>query len=650
MRRGRTGWVVSAVAAVVVAALVVGIVLVSQRRAREQARDQAAASAAQAVADAWAAGDLSRAPVDGDPPQVQDAYAEVVAGMGDLRPEVALGAVRRSGSSATAGLEVTWPVGDGWTYSTSLALTGDLERGGGGGSWTAAFEPAVVHPELAAGDRLVAARTPATRGDILGRDGTPLVTSSPVVEVGVQPSRASDVAGLARTLGDVLDVDAATLQERITAARPDDFVPVITLRRADYDVVREQLQPLPGTVFRESTLPLAPTREFARALLGTVGPVTAEVVEQSGGRLVAGDVTGLSGVQRQYDEHLSGTSGAVVERVRGEQRRDLHSVEPVDGTPLQLTLDARVQRAADSALATVAATAGTPDRGNGNAALVAVDVPSGDVLAVSNTPATGANRAMSGQYPPGSTFKVVSTLALLGTGLVPEEIVPCPPTATVEGRSFRNFEGGAFGDVPFRTDFAQSCNTAFVGLSSRLSPGDLTAAASSLGLSGSWEVGVDGTFRGEVPREDSAVELAAATIGQGEVLVSPLAMAQAVSAVPRGAWRAPRLVADPAPAGDAGSADSPAAPAPDPARLATVRDLMRQVAVDGTASALADVPGEPVHAKTGTAEYGTESPPRTHAWTVGWAGTVAFAVLVEDGASGADVAVPVAEAFLRALA
>jgi cell division protein FtsI/penicillin-binding protein 2 len=70
---------------------------------------------------------------------------------------------------------------------------------------------------------------------------------------------------------------------------------------------------------------------------------------------------------------------------------------------------------------------------------------------------------------------------------------------------------------------------------------------------------------------------------------------------------------------------------------------MRQVAVVGTASALADVPGEPVHAKTGTAEYGTETPPRTHAWTVGFQGNVAFAVLVEE------VAVPVAETFLRAL-
>jgi cell division protein FtsI/penicillin-binding protein 2 len=121
-------------------------------------------------------------------------------------------------------------------------------------------------------------------------------------------------------------------------------------------------------------------------------------------------------------------------------------------------------------------------------------------------------------------------------------------------------------------------------------------------------------------------------------------MAQAVASIARGSWSPPRLVVDPAPSGEA-----PQPPAADPQRLATVKDLMRQVVVDGTASALNDVPGPPVHGKTGTAEYGTESPPRTHAWTVGFQGDVAFAVLVEDGRSGGSVAVPVAEAFLRAL-
>lgn len=218
-----------------------------------------------------------------------------------------------------------------------------------------------------------------------------------------------------------------------------------------------------------------------------------------------------------------------------------------------------------------------------------------------------------------------------------------PPTATVTGRAFRNFEGGALGEIPFRTAFAKSCNTAFVGLSDRLDPPALPAAGSTLGLGVPWKVGVE-VFPGDVPAPGTPVDKAATTIGQGKVLVSPAAMAQVAATIARGSWLPARLVLDPEP----GPAPTPPAAA-DPAQLATVRDLMRQVVLDGTASALGDVPGDPVHAKTGTAEFGTASPPRTHAWTIGFQGGIAFAVLVEDGASGGAVAVPVAEAFLRGL-
>ena len=95
----------------------------------------------------------------------------------------------------------------------------------------------------------------------------------------------------------------------------------------------------------------------------------------------------------------------------------------------------------------------------------------GDVLAVANRPSDSTfDRALEGRYPPGSTFKVVSTAALLRDGLSTDQIVACPRTSNVGGRSFSNFEGGAQGDVPFRSDFAQSCNTAFVSLASRLAP------------------------------------------------------------------------------------------------------------------------------------------------------------------------------------
>ena len=614
---GRSPWMV-AIAVVVVAALAaVAFVVVAERR-QEASRDEAARAAAEEFVAAWTAGE-------------SEAVTTATAGMDGVTPQVAVASVERADGDATATLDVTWPLGpDGWSYSTALSLVEGADD-----AWSVAYAPDVVHPELAEGDVLDATRQAAPRADVLGRDGSVIVGEQPVVDVGVQPSRSTDVPEVSAELADLLGIDGAALVQRVEAAQPDAFVPVITLRRSDYDSASAELQPLPGVVFRESTLPLAPTREFARALLGTVGEATAEIVDESEGRVAAGDTTGLSGLQREYDERLAGTAGVRVDRVRGEERTELFAVAPTPGRPLQLSLDATVQQAADAALATA-------EGGNGSAALVAIDVPTGDVLAVANTPASGTNRALTGQYPPGSTFKVVSTMALLATGLDTNEIVPCPPTTTVDGKSFKNFEGGSGGDQPFSADFAQSCNTAFVGLSERLDPAALQAAAAGVGLGGDWQIGTP-AFTGSVPVTESVVELAAATIGQGRVLASPLAMAQAVAAIGRGSWAPPRLVLDP-------PVDAPGTPAPEPvADLSVVGSLMRGVVEGGTAAALADVPGPPVHAKTGTAEYGTGEVLPTHAWTIGYRGDLAFAVLVEDGASGGAVAVPVAETFLRSL-
>ena len=129
------------------------------------------------------------------------------------------------------------------------------------------------------------------------------------------------------------------------------------------------------------------------------------------------------------------------------------------GRPLRTTLSRDVQHAAEEALG---------DRSD-EAALVAVQPSTGDILAVANRPADSTfDRALEGRYPPGSTFKVITTAALLRDGLRPSETVDCPQTIVVDGRSFKNFEGERAGRRAVREDFAQSCNTAFVSLAPRL--------------------------------------------------------------------------------------------------------------------------------------------------------------------------------------
>jgi cell division protein FtsI/penicillin-binding protein 2 len=623
------------VVAVVVLGLVAGGVVYQRQRTSDRA-DRAARAAVTQLASAIAKGDVSGVRFSGvDAATAQTSFASATAGLASARVETSVGPVRRTGDHATATIAVrrTLPGGASWAYD--LPVTVDEQDGD---TWTVPSSQRLVHPDLAPGERLRVTREQPPRAEILGGDGDAIVALGDVVDVGIQPKRISgSVASLTRKVGDIVDVDTKGLTSRVEKADPDAFVDVITLRRSDYDEVRSRLRPLPGVVFRERQQPLAPTREFARALLGTVGPVTAEIVEASQGRYRAGDVAGLSGLQRQYDEQLAGTAGVTVEAMpaQGDQGgRTLFTQAPAPGTPLRLSLDERVQKAADAALVDLR------DRSDQPSALVAVGVRTGAVLAVANSPASGMNRALLGRYVPGSTFKVVTTLALLQKGLKPTDTVACPPTATVEGRRFKNYESEQLGPVPFRTDFAKSCNTAFVGLSKRLEPADLQRTATPLGIGSEWQLGTE-AFSGTVPTNESAVDRAAAAFGQGRTEVSPLALAVATASVARGSYVPPTLVVD------GGDQPKPIALPQGPVR--TLQQLMRDVVTSGTGTALRPVPGGPVHAKTGTAEFGDEKPPRTRAWMVGWQNDIAFAVLVEEGTSGGTVAGPVAARFLTLL-
>lgn len=630
-RAGGAAWIVLAVLLVLAAAAGAWWWLAG--------RDPGPGPAAEEFAAAWDAGDPGRGPVLGDPSRVRASYGSLVEGLDLDAPAVSLASVPEPvDGRATAELSVRWALGGDrtWSYDT----TADLVRGEEG--WEVDFSPRVVHPELDHGLRLVTRRTAPDRADVLGADGTPLVTDREIVRVGVHPARVEDLDALVATLADMLDVDGDGLRERIGAASDDAFVPVITLRAEAYADLEDELHPLPGTVFQRGELPLAPSAEFARPVLGRAGPVTAELLEEHPERYAAGDVVGLSGLQRRYDEQLFGLPGLQVVAVPTEDDRDadeqvLHEVAAVDREPVTVTLDEDVQRAAEDALDDIELPS----------ALVAIRVEDGHVLAAANGPGTrGQEIAAQGRFAPGSTFKVVTTAALLAGGLDPDDDVPCEGDATVGGRRFTNAEDADRGTVPFTQAFAQSCNTTFVTLAQDLGTDRLPEAAGWFGLGGDHRLGID-TFAGQVPEPEDAVDQAATAIGQGRVLASPLAMADVAATVARGAHLVPQLVLQP----DPEEATEPR-PLPSDVDVEALRALMRRVVTDGSGSAVRDVPGGPVHGKTGSAEYGTETPPRTHAWFIGYQGGLAFAVLVAetDGGSGGRLAAPVAADFLTRVA
>ena len=152
---------------------------------------------------------------------------------------------------------------------------------------------------------------------------------------------------------------------------------------------------------------------------------------------------------------------------------------------------------------------------------------------------------------------------LLSAGVTPDTPVPCVPTINAGGQVFHNFQGESVaGTVPFSQDFAISCNTAFISLSSKLSGGRLETAASDFGLGGSWQIGLNVNHWNR-PAPKDAAELASATIGQGQLAMSPLDMAMVAATVANGTWRAPQLVVKPAPT------SPPPTPKPLPAAVVT---------------------------------------------------------------------------------
>ena len=484
-----------------------------------------------------------------------------------------------------------------WTATWDLAAAPDwsypasLRLRKGDQEWQVVAEPSVVHPKLGKGQHLELDRSLPERAAITDADGKPLFAPTEVVNVGVDTSKVTDLQALAHRLAAATGASAEKIVANVQAAPAGQFVPVITLRRPAFEAVRAQIYDLPGAVFPTTTRLLAPSPTFASALLGRVGEATAEVIEES---------------------------------------QDDGSPRYAAGDQLGLS---GLQRAFQEQLA------GTPGF---TVSVVRADGGTGEILAVSSNEAADPGNALKGRFPPGSSMKVMTSTALLSAGvLTPDTPVPCPATTTVEGRQFKNAHDLALGTVPLTEAFAQSCNTTFIQEALKLPAGALTDAAASYGVGTDWQLPVD-LFSGSVPAVSTGTGKAADAIGQGRVEMSPAQLALVAAGVAGGKPVPPVEVvgADPAGATPTG---------PDQQVLGDTE--VRAVVTSGTGAALADR-GE-VYGKTGTAEFGSKTPPDSHGWFMGYqlggpAGDIAFAVLVEAGQSS-SVAVGVTDAFLGAL-
>jgi transpeptidase family protein/penicillin-binding protein/MecA-like transpeptidase family protein len=584
--------------------------------------------------------------------EVDQLYQPLVAGMGARQPKVTVASVARQDRTAVATLNTTWTfpgLQQAWTYTSEASLSEDEGR------WKTSWQPNIVQTQLDGTNRLTQSRLDPERGELLGEDGEAIVQLRPVVRIGLDKSelKADAVAGSVRRLTRLVGIDAKDYAAKVAAAGPRAFVEAIVFRTDDPErPSNREVFAIPGALPIEADQMLAPTRDFARPVIGSVGEATKEIVDKSEGKVVAGDQVGISGLQQRYDAQLRGTPGVRVQLVGAKPAgssaspspsasastaSDAEPVtvfesKPVPGKPLETTLNIALQDLAERTLA----------KTRPAAALVAIRPSTGAVVAAANNAGTkGQSLATVGRAAPGSTFKVVSTLALLRAGLEPTSAVSCPNTVTVDGKPFKNYDdypGSVIGRINLQTALAQSCNTAFIGQRGQVKGKALAEAAGSLGVGIDYDTGFS-SFFGSVPDDPTATGRAAALIGQGKIQASPLAMAGVVASVSAGRTVLPYLVEGvdkPKPSGKPLTA----------AEADQLRRMMRAVVTGGSGRVLGDVDGA-VIAKTGTAEYGPKAPFKTHAWMIAGKGDLAVAVFVQDGESGSRTAGPLLRTFLN---
>lgn len=592
-----------------------------------------------ALVQGLVAGNLDKVPFIGDATSATQArtdYATIMSGMDGLTPSISTTAVRYLPNGvAEVDLAQTFTFeSQKWQFTTTAKL--NLS----GGSWFVDWDPTIVHPDLDERNRLRHTRTVPTRAAIVGAGGQALMEERELFRVGIDKQNATPAQwdSSARALAKLVDADPAAFAKRVKAAGARAFVAVVTLRQSD---IPAGMTAIPGASVVAARGVVAPNPSFARSILGVVGEATPEQISASKGLLQAGDLVGQSALQKRYDKQLRGSIGHVIAVV---PRRNLPSPAPDDnpdvettvfeqkqvaGKPLQVSLDLDKQMKAEEVLAKVGPIA----------SMVVVKPSTGEIVAAANSPAAGENPdATFGRYAPGSTFKVVTALALLRKGYSAGTPVNCSATATVNGRVFKNysdFPASRVGTMSLQDALALSCNTALIRASSKLGSNDLAQAAASLGIGQDYDAGYS-SFFGSVPVAPDLTTKAANMIGQGQVEASPMAMAGLTASVASGRTTIPWLVASSKP-------KSTAAPLT-AGEAAQLSQMMQAVVTRGTGQGLK---GTMVGAKSGTAEYGNQKPPQTHAWMIAFnSKDLAIAVLVAEGESGSKSAMPLIKAYL----
>jgi penicillin-binding protein 2 len=542
--------------------------------------------------------------------------------------------------------------------------------------------------ELADENQSRLARITAPRGAVMDRHQHILIENRPSFSVTMRPEDCGDLDRTITTLGRLLSVGEAQIRERIAARGAAFRTVVIKANATARDVASIAARRLELPEVHVDPVPMReyPLHQAAAHVLGRIGEITERQLKTPAYEgASAGDTVGHSGIEASYNRYLMGRDGhrRLIVNSRGLEVREAERVDAVDGPTLASTLDADLQLALEQAFAGRAGSGVVIEPYTG-AILALVSKPAYDpnVFAAGIEPAVWRrltsdpetplmNRAIQGQYSPGSLFKVVMAAAALEEGVVtPQTTVSCPGYLFIYGTLFHCGRSSGHGLVRLHQALAQSCNVYFYRAGVKLEIDRIARWAQRFGLGQPTGIDLPYEARGIVPSPAwkrrvlhapwYPGETVSVAIGQGQVLVTPIQMARVAAAIANGGYLvAPYLVRQ---IGDSTLLhDSPRPIGLHPETVEAIRDGMAAVVNEHGTGWRARLDDVVVCGKTGSAQVvssarlqrsgGKEEEIQPHAWFMGFAPKdnpkIAFAILVEHGRAGGVAAAPVARAMLE---
>nr|WP_120491571.1 penicillin-binding transpeptidase domain-containing protein [Corynebacterium lactis] len=523
--------------------------------------------------------------------------------------------VSADGAQSSANVAMNWalPNERRWSYDTTFVLTNTES---GNRSWTVRWSPSALHPQLGRNQHPELRTIAAPRPSVVGSDGAALLEPGTVHRVILDRDKTDNVQSAINRAATVINnemppapgtpplLDARAVGGQAVGGKGN--FSVVILPSSTPERVKEELSAISGITVNDEAAMVRPDPGFAPDLMSRVE------------KLVDAGDAGADGWNIVAANNDGATVGTLFEQ------------EPKVAPAIQASVSKKVQDAAQKAVDT---------RPDAEAMIVALQPSTGKILAVAQTEKADkkGDLALMGQFPPGSTYKIVTAAAgIQNQGLNSGSTVPCPGSMEIGPRIVTNYNGSGVGNTSLTEAFARSCNTTFGNIAHQLQPGQFREESQQFGIGIDYHIAGLDTITGSVSDGAEEVERIDAGYGQGNDLASPFGMALVSATVAAGRTPTPSLV--PA-AGTWQSAQSkPVAPEV----LDNIRTLMRAVVTSGTGTAIAGR-GE-VYAKTGEAEVNGGS----HAWFTGYRGDLAFATLIVHG-GGSEHAVAITDRFFANL-